>query len=109
MTTTCADILELWWDLHRSRPCDHATEFRKVNEVRLALVDMGRNVHGRARSLLDDLSNGLGADREAALWWAVLCGWPHGFPPDPSLTPAAELHANFDPMTGEPIKTTGGV
>ena len=78
----CSDLLKLWWRA--------ADEPDSQADIRAELEQLSRTVNSRRsredlQTLLDVLFTGSGAEAQA--WWAVLTGWPYGFPPAVSLTP----------------------
>jgi hypothetical protein len=77
-TVSTSDLVELW--VARTAGVDVSADLASL-----------RTTSGSRRSAadIDALLAGLdGTPAEAQLWWQLICGWPHGFPPHPSVTPA---------------------
>jgi hypothetical protein len=81
--TTVSGIMELWAAHAEGRPVAETTE---------ALRRLRGEVALRSRSSTADVDVLLGcvgefSAAEWAAWWQLVCGWPYGFPPAPSMTP----------------------
>lgn len=78
---TAGTVTSIWWGRVNGTP---------IGEVIEMLTSAAESVRSRrTKADVDALVATLdGSTAEAACWWQTICGWPYGFPPDATRTPA---------------------